>query len=378
MSVELRNIVKAFPEFTVDLSVAAKQGELLTLLGPSGCGKTTSLHLVAGFLVPDRGRVLIGGRDVTGRPPHARGVGIVFQDYALFPHLDVFGNIAFGPRMQGWRGRDARKRVDELLELVRLPGYGSRRIPGLSGGEQQRVALARALAPNPRLLLLDEPLSALDAKLRAELRGEIRRIQRELDVTTVYVTHDQEEALAISDSVAVMQQGKIEQAGSPRQVYERPLTLFTARFMGVQNLIPGSVVGREDGGTGAASGGLVRVSTPEGLFEGRAAAPFAGGSEVTVLFRAERCRVEHRKERRNCVAGAVTGSEYQGEAVTVTVAATSGSFTARCDTAGRSRCRAGERVFLCVDPEQVWIMGETTSSSLNAPGPRSTSAGETA
>ncbi|MFW6181854.1 MAG: ABC transporter ATP-binding protein, partial [Spirochaetota bacterium] len=366
MSVELRHIVKGFPEFTVELSVKAAQGELLTLLGPSGCGKTTTLHLIAGFLVPDRGRVFIGGSDVTGLPPHARGVGIVFQDYALFPHLDVFGNIAFGLRMQGWRGRDARKRVEELLELVRLPGYAGRRIPGLSGGEQQRVALARALAPNPRLLLLDEPLSALDAKLRGELRGEIRRIQRELDVTTIYVTHDQEEALALSDSIAVMQRGKIEQTGSPRQVYDRPLTLFTARFMGVQNLLPGRVVGMT-GGDGVAGGGtgggtpggvsspaggnsspagMARVATPEGLFEGRAARRFAEGEEVTVLFRAERCRLADRREELNCVSGTAGGSEYLGEAVTVTVRAGSGSFTARCDPAGRQQCRAGDRVFL--------------------------------
>jgi ABC-type Fe3+/spermidine/putrescine transport system ATPase subunit len=370
VSIELKHIVKAFPEFTVELSVEAQQGELLTLLGPSGCGKTTTLHLIAGFLAPDRGRVFIGGGDVTGLPPHARGVGIVFQDYALFPHLDVFGNIAFGLRMQGRRGRAARGRVEELLELVRLPGYASRRIPGLSGGEQQRVALARALAPNPRLLLLDEPLSALDAKLRGELRGEIRRIQRELDVTTIYVTHDQEEALALSDSVAVMQHGKIEQTGSPRQVYDRPRTLFTARFMGVQNLLPGRVAG-------TAAAGMARVSTPEGPFEGRAAGRFSEGEEVTVLFRAERCRLVDRCEELNCMAGTAVSSEYQGEAVTVTVRAGSGSFTVRCDPAAPRQCRVGDQVFLRVDPQQVWIVGEAISPSGDPESP-STSAGGTA
>ncbi|GAH85320.1 unnamed protein product, partial [marine sediment metagenome] len=201
MSLRLDGIKKRYPDFKIDVSFNANDGEILTLLGPSGCGKTTTLHIIAGFIEPDEGRIFLNDNDVTYLPPHMRNVGLVFQDYALFPHMNVFSNIAFGLRMHGWSKKDMEKRVKNLLHLIRLLKYENRIVTELSGGEQQRIALARALAPNPDILLLDEPLSALDALLRKELRSEIKRIQRELKITTVYVTHDQEEALALSDKI---------------------------------------------------------------------------------------------------------------------------------------------------------------------------------
>ncbi len=221
----------------IDLAVA--EGEFVSLLGPSGCGKTTVLRCVAGFETPDRGRILLDGVDVGGRPPERRDVGMVFQSYALFPNMDVAGNIAFPLMLRGVPREGRRRRVAELLELVRLPGFEHRRVHELSGGQRQRVALARALAKEPRLLLLDEPLSALDAKIREELRVEIRRIQKELGITALYVTHDQEEALAISDRVVVMNRGRIEQVGTPVDVYRRPRTRFVAGFVGTMNFFEG-------------------------------------------------------------------------------------------------------------------------------------------
>jgi ABC-type Fe3+/spermidine/putrescine transport system ATPase subunit len=218
---------------SVDLEVAP--GELLSLLGPSGCGKTTTLRLIAGFERADAGQIRIGAQDVTRVPAEARKIGMVFQNYALFPNLSVAGNVGFGLRVAGWDARKAQARVSELLEVVGLSGFAARNVTTLSGGQRQRVALARALAPNPRVLLLDEPLSALDAKIRAELRTELRRLQLSLGVTTVLVTHDQEEAMGMSDRVVVMNAGHIEQIGSPRDLYTAPATPFVAAFVGAMN-----------------------------------------------------------------------------------------------------------------------------------------------
>ncbi len=225
----------------VDLEVA--EGEFVSLLGPSGCGKTTVLRCIAGFEQPDRGRVRLGGTVVDRLPPERRDIGMVFQSYALFPNMTVAGNIGFPMKLRGMPAAERSRRVEELLEVVQLPGYGGRRISELSGGQKQRVALARALAKEPRLLLLDEPLSALDAKIREELRVEIRRIQKELGITAIYVTHDQEEALAISDRVVVMNAGRIEQLGTPVEIYRRPATLFVAGFVGTMNFLEGRVEG---------------------------------------------------------------------------------------------------------------------------------------
>jgi putative spermidine/putrescine transport system ATP-binding protein len=222
------------------IDLVIEPGEFFTLLGPSGSGKTTTLRLIAGFERPDSGHVELHGRDVTGVPPYARDVNTVFQDYALFPHMTVGENVAYGLRVKGVPRRERRGRVEEVLRIVRLPGLGDRKPIQLSGGQRQRVALARALVNSPRVLLLDEPLGALDLKLRQEMQVELRRIQREVSdvgMTFVYVTHDQEEALTMSDRLAVFNEGRIEQIGTPAQVYERPATEFVAGFIGVSNVI---------------------------------------------------------------------------------------------------------------------------------------------
>ena len=219
----------------VDLAIPA--GEFFTLLGPSGSGKTTTLRLIAGFEQPDSGRVLLGGTDVTKRPPYARNVNTVFQDYALFPHMTVEENVGYGLRVKGVRRAERRTRVGEALEMVRLAGLGPRRPGQLSGGQRQRVALARAIVNRPRVLLLDEPLGALDLKLRQEMQLELMRIKDEVGITFVYVTHDQEEALTMSDRLAVFRDGRVEQVGTPADVYERPTSEFVAGFVGVSNVL---------------------------------------------------------------------------------------------------------------------------------------------
>ena len=239
LDVELRGVVQRFDGVTavdgVDLGV--RHGEFLSLLGPSGCGKTTTLRLVAGFEQPDSGEVWIGGRSVAGLPPHRRDVNTVFQSYALFPHLSVVDNVAYGLKQRGTSRRARRRRAQELLELVRLPDVGRRKPRQLSGGQQQRVALARALVLEPRVLLLDEPLGALDLKLRKELQVFLKTLHRDVGITFVYVTHDQEEALGMSDRVAVMNAGRIEQLAPPQEIYDRPATRFVADFIGETNFI---------------------------------------------------------------------------------------------------------------------------------------------
>ena len=239
---ELDHVTVTYGDTTAldDVSLSVADGEFFTLVGPSGCGKTTTLRTIAGFETPTAGTVRFGDRDVTGTPPEDRGVGVVFQNYALFPHMTVAENVAYGLRFRDPPGdQTTDERVDELLELVDLPGMGERSPDQLSGGQQQRVALARALAPGPSVLLLDEPMSALDARLRERLRVQVKQIQSELDITTVYVTHDQEEALSISDRLAVLHAGRVEQVGTPEEVYRQPASRFVASFLGDNNVFEG-------------------------------------------------------------------------------------------------------------------------------------------
>jgi spermidine/putrescine transport system ATP-binding protein len=274
-------VSKRFGDVTAvdDVSLGIRQGEFFSLLGPSGCGKTTTLRMIAGFERPDDGRILIGGDDVTETPPHRRPVNTVFQSYALFPHLTVAENVGFGLRFRSLSKQEKQGRVHEALELVRLGGFGTRKPHQLSGGQQQRVALARALVLSPGVLLLDEPLGALDAKLRRELQIELKSIQREVGITFIYVTHDQEEALTMSDRLAVMSHGQVEQLGTPREVYERPETAFVADFIGVSNLMRAQ----------ASGGGVVEVGGAR-LLAG------AGQTErkgvVRLAIRPERVRIE--------------------------------------------------------------------------------------
>jgi spermidine/putrescine ABC transporter ATP-binding subunit len=266
----------------IDLSVTP--GELLTLLGPSGCGKTTTLNMIAGFLRPDRGTIHMAGRPVDALPPFRRDIGLVFQDYALFPHMSVAGNVAFGLRMRKVAKPEIARRVEDALALVHLDGLGERRPAALSGGQRQRVALARALVIRPTVLLLDEPLSNLDLKLREEMRLEIMSLQRRLGITTILVTHDQGEALAVSDRIAVMYRGAVEQVGRPDEIYEQPRTRFVAEFIGTTNFIPGEA--RES----ATAGATLRVATPYGAVACRAPAGVPAGCRVLVAVRPERLR----------------------------------------------------------------------------------------
>ena len=246
-----------------EVSLVVRPGEFVTLLGPSGCGKTTTLRMIAGFEQPDAGRILIGGEDITGVPANRRNIGFVFQNYALFPHLSIFENVAYGLRVRAEPAQEIGRRVGEVLGMVGLAGYEKQFPAQLSGGEQQRIALARAIVIQPRVLLFDEPLSNLDARLRVQMRQEIRDLQRRLAISTVYVTHDQEEAMAVSDRIAVMDKGTIVQEGSAEDLYHRPASEFVARFIGRVNLVAGRVVALE-GGTALieALGARLRARVP--------------------------------------------------------------------------------------------------------------------
>ena len=243
--IEIKNISKSFGDKVIldDVSINVKRGEFVTILGPSGCGKTTMLRLLAGFGQADKGEIRINGEDITNVPPHQRPVNTVFQRYALFPHLDVYENIAFGLKLQKVPADEIDKRVMKVLKMVSMTDYEDRDVESLSGGQQQRVAIARALVKMPRLLLLDEPLSNLDARLRFQTREEIRRIQRETGITTIFVTHDQEEAMSISDRIVVMKEGVVQQIGKPQEVYDNPKNLFVAKFLGTPpiNVFQGTI-----------------------------------------------------------------------------------------------------------------------------------------
>jgi putative spermidine/putrescine transport system ATP-binding protein len=298
-----------------EVSVTIGPGSFFTLLGPSGSGKTTTLMMIAGFVVPTRGEIFVDGRPVAGLPPQKRDLGMVFQSYAVFPHLTVARNIAFPLEVRGVRGAEVRRRVGEALELVRLEGYDGRLPRQLSGGEQQRVALARALVFRPRVLLMDEPLGALDKKLRTHMQLELKHLQRQLHVTVIYVTHDQEEALTMSDRVAVMRQGAIEQVGAPAELYEAPATRFVADFLGESNFVDATVVG-------PTAAGRYRVRTAGGLeLQGTAAAPLAAGQAVTAAVRPEKLEpVEAPPGEGNVAKGVVEELIYAGEATRYRVA----------------------------------------------------------
>ena len=239
--IELKQICKSFDDMTVlkNLDLTIEEEEFLTLLGPSGCGKTTILRIIGGFEEPDSGQVLFEGKDITKIPPHLRPINTVFQQYALFPHMNVEENVGFGLRMKGVNKEEIKKRVERMLKLVNLAGYGKRRVDQLSGGQKQRIAIARALVNEPEVLLLDEPLGALDMKLRKEMQLELKRMQQELGITFIFVTHDQEEALTMSDRIVVMNEGVIQQMGDPKDIYDEPQNRFVADFIGDSNIVEG-------------------------------------------------------------------------------------------------------------------------------------------
>jgi putrescine transport system ATP-binding protein len=311
--IELHGVSKSFGGVVAvrDVTLAIGAGELFALLGPSGCGKTTLLRLIAGFETPDAGRVLIDGADVTVVPPWRRPVNTVFQSYALFPHMSVAGNIAFGLKQDGLPTAEISRRVAEILALVQLEGLGGRRPAQLSGGQRQRVALARCLVKMPKALLLDEPLAALDRKLRDQMQSELVALQRRVGIAFVFVTHDQDEAMTLSDRLAVMREGAIEQLGPPRAVYERPASRYVADFLGRANIIPGRVAGRD--------GAFVNVATAGGLvlraFDG---GDIGDGAEVWLAVRPENITFEERspspiKEGASRASGTVREATYAGD-----------------------------------------------------------------
>ncbi len=311
-AITLERVTKRFDDVVAvdEADFAVAPGEFFSLLGPSGCGKTTTLRMIAGFERPTSGRILLEEEDVSRVPPHRRNVNTVFQHYALFPHMSVYDNVAFGPRSHRVDPAEVDRRVGELLEVVRLGDLARRRPAQLSGGQQQRVALARALVNYPTALLLDEPLGALDLKLRQAMQLELKRIQREVGVTFVYVTHDQEEALTMSDRIAVMHQGRVEQIGTPEEVYHAPATVFVAGFIGVANLLPARVVSRSGATATAAVAGehVVPVAV-----DGWSAAP---GEAATVMVRPERVRVSAAAPPHGAAVPATVGSTiFQGPLV---------------------------------------------------------------
>jgi putative spermidine/putrescine transport system ATP-binding protein len=306
---ELRGVTKRFDHTTVvsSVSLEAGMGEFVSLLGGSGCGKTTTLRMIAGFETPTEGRIFVDGVDVVDIPPHRRGVGMVFQNYALFPNMTAAQNIGFGLRVAGKKPDEIRQHVRQLLLLIHMEGYGSRYPHQMSGGQQQRVALARALAIQPRVLLLDEPLSALDAGIRVRLREEIRSIQRQLGITTIYVTHDQEEALSLSDRVVVMREGRIAQVGTPWEIYNRPASQFVASFIGSLNVLTAEVV---DKGAGTLSIGGQRIAAPANLLP-------ASGESVRLSLRPEMITLANGHPDSNRLTGTVTNVVFLGSIVRI-------------------------------------------------------------
>ncbi|WP_418285472.1 ABC transporter ATP-binding protein [Halorubrum sp. DTA46] len=352
-AVELDGVTKRYAETAAvdDVSLQVREGEFFTLVGPSGCGKTTTLRLIAGFEEPTAGTVRFFGESVAGVPPEDRDVGVVFQNYALFPHMSVGENVAYGLNFADPpEGMSREARIAELLDLVDLPDAADREPDSLSGGQQQRVAMARALAPGPDLLLLDEPMSALDAQLRERLRVQVRRIQSELGITTVYVTHDQEEALAISDRVAVMRDGAPEQIASPQAVYREPTSRFVAEFVGDNNVFAGRVTGIEEWDTAAngdriaavdIGGETLRVAVDEGTD----ATP---GDRLTFCVRPEYLRIDGGESR---VRATVASAEFLGETTRITL-----DWGGR-DLLVRARDPLSGEVLVGFDPADAHVIG---------------------
>ncbi|SHO49758.1 spermidine/putrescine ABC transporter ATP-binding protein PotA [Desulfopila aestuarii] len=347
----LRGLKKAFSGQTVlaDFSLDISHGEFVTLLGPSGCGKTTLLRLVAGFETPDDGAVFLDGTDISQLPPEKRQVNTVFQSYALFPHMTVFDNVAFGLRLKKMKGKVLAERVRQVLVQVKMREFADRYPGELSGGQQQRVAIARAIVNTPRVLLLDEPLSALDARLRREMQMELKRLQRELGIAFILVTHDQEEALSMSDRVIVMQDGRIAQIGTPREVYEDPANLYVARFIGDINLFPGKV-------TECIGENELQVDVFGKSVQARTKKKLQTGQQVLLLLRPEDLRLtENTQEEMPIFHGAIMERSYRGSTLDTTIHLDDGPVVRACEFFDEDDpdfdYRVGERV------KVSWVRG---------------------
>jgi len=349
---ELTGVSKTFGQFKAvdNFNLQVDKGEFVSFLGPSGCGKTTTLRMIAGFEKPTSGRIVINDVDVTYKSPNQRNVGMVFQSYALFPNMTVAGNIGFGLKIAKTPAADVKQRVERMLELIHMPGYGGRYPYQLSGGQQQRVALARALAIRPQVLLLDEPLSALDAKIRVELRSEIRRIQQELGITTIYVTHDQEEALSLSDRIVVMSAGNIEQVGTPFEIYNYPRTQFVASFVGTLNQLHCEVVD--------AAQGLLRYHD-QPLTTG-APIEFPNGAAVKVLLRPEELQLGNgHGHETNQLVGQVETVSFLGATVRVELSLNGSRLTMDLQNERQLQLpQVGQSYTVSFPPHACWVMPE--------------------
>jgi spermidine/putrescine transport system ATP-binding protein len=343
--VRLQDVVKKFDEtVAVDgISLEVPRGSFFALLGPSGCGKTTTLRMIGGFEEPTSGRIFLGDHDVVGLPPYKRDVNTVFQSYALFPHMTIEGNLGFGLERRGMKKSEVKGRVQEMLELVGLAGYERRKPRQLSGGQQQRVALGRALVNHPRVLLLDEPLGALDLKLRKQMQLELKRIQHEIGITFIHVTHDQEEAMTMADAIAVMKQGRIEQLGHPEELYERPATAYVAGFLGISNLLPATVEGPD--AVRLEDGTIVRAKV-----NGQAGAVAAGVRPEKITIGAG--------GGANKLPGTISETAYIGVATQVVVRTTAGTvhvFAQNIDSGGRVP-PPGSNVMLSWSPDSTFVV----------------------
>ena len=370
--VRLESVTKRFGDFTAvdDLSLDVRHGEFFSLLGPSGCGKTTTLRMIGGFEEVTAGSIFLGDRDVTDLPPFVRPVNTVFQNYALFPHLDVFENIAFGLRRRKTPSGEIRHQVASMLDLVDLPGYERRKPNQLSGGQQQRVALARALVNNPDVLLLDEPLGALDLKLRKQMQVELKRIQSEIGITFIFVTHDQDEAMTMSDRIAVMRNGRIEQLGQPEELYERPRTQFVAGFLGVSNLLDGEIAGR--------AGDLAEIRLADGTIVRAPAAAINGASTVRVGIRPEKLRVVPQgagadldRGETNALEGRVLDASYIGVSTQYLVETADGHrltvYAQNLEIGGAGEAIAdGETVRLAWKPQHTFVIDRADGDDASA------------
>jgi spermidine/putrescine transport system ATP-binding protein len=345
--VRLERVTKRFDDVVAvdDVSLEIERGSFFAMLGPSGCGKTTTLRMIGGFEEPTGGTIYLGKEPVTGRPPYKRDVNTVFQSYALFPHLSIFENVAFGLRRRGVRGGDVRGRVTEILRLVGLSGMEKRKPRQLSGGQQQRVALARALVNKPRVLLLDEPLGALDLKLRKQMQLELKAIQHDVGITFVHVTHDQEEAMTMADRIAIMNSGRIEQLGTPGELYEQPKTAFVAGFLGISNLLPGTVsamdaVRLDDGTT---------VKVPQEALRGRS-------GHVAVGVRPEKIRLGHGEENR--LTGRLLETAYVGVATQYVLETRAGNISVYVQNSepGRQEAAPSE---ISWSPDSTFVVDST-------------------